>query len=387
MAGKKILISGNAPFTKTGYGLQCRYLADYLNRKGFKVYIYATYGLEGGGTYYNGIEIIPRIYNDTLGEMVPAIVDMVGAELVITLQDIWTLPPGFLNEFETPWLAWTAIDGFPLAPRVLQRGLEADVTAVFSRWGVDIAEHAGLHTDYLPCGLDSKIYRLGDKAEARGKLGWGQDRFIVSMVAANKGYPSRKSFYESLQAFGRFSGEHPEALLYLHTAILPGGDRNGVDFRDLVRLAHIEPENCMFAEQTHYMTGLLNDDYMATVYQASDVLLAPSRAEGFGIPIIEAQACGVPVIVQNVTSMSELCINGWKIEPLQSGYSLIGHRQFVPNIYEIYKSLKLAREKNLRDHQETCEYTSDFIRENYDWETVFEKYLTPILQRLGITHE
>ena len=52
---------------------------------------------------------------------------------------------------------------------------------------------------------------------------------------------------------------------------------------------------------------------MASLYNSFDVLTAVTRGEGFGIPILEAQACGTPVIVGDWTSMSELCFSGWKV--------------------------------------------------------------------------
>jgi len=52
---------------------------------------------------------------------------------------------------------------------------------------------------------------------------------------------------------------------------------------------------------------------MVDAYNGMDVLTNVALGEGFGIPILEAQACGTPVIVGDWTSMSELCFAGWKV--------------------------------------------------------------------------
>ena len=42
------------------------------------------------------------------------------------------------------------------------------------------------------------------------------------------------------------------------------------------------------------------------VYAEADLFLYPSRSEGFGLPVLEAFACGVPVIASNTTSLPEV---------------------------------------------------------------------------------
>jgi glycosyltransferase involved in cell wall biosynthesis len=56
------------------------------------------------------------------------------------------------------------------------------------------------------------------------------------------------------------------------------------------------------------------------MYRASDVLLAATCAEGFGVPIIEAQLCGTPVVTNRTTAMSELTLFG---ESCQTGSWLL----------------------------------------------------------------
>ena len=46
---------------------------------------------------------------------------------------------------------------------------------------------------------------------------------------------------------------------------------------------------------------------MPLFYNAAEVLVYPSFYEGFGLPPLEAMACGTPVIASNVTSLPEVC--------------------------------------------------------------------------------
>lgn len=53
-------------------------------------------------------------------------------------------------------------------------------------------------------------------------------------------------------------------------------------------------------------TGYINDNELCELYKHAKVFVYPSYYEGFGIPPLEAQACGCPVIVSNVTSLPEV---------------------------------------------------------------------------------
>jgi glycosyltransferase involved in cell wall biosynthesis len=76
-------------------------------------------------------------------------------------------------------------------------------------------------------------------------------------------------------------------------------------------------EDVLICDQ--YMNGLgFPDAYMVDVYNGLDVLTNVAMGEGFGIPILEAQACGTPVIVGDWTSMSELCFAGWKVDKAEA---------------------------------------------------------------------
>ena len=52
--------------------------------------------------------------------------------------------------------------------------------------------------------------------------------------------------------------------------------------------------------------GFVPDEDMAALYSAADAFLFPTLYEGFGIPVIEAQSCGTPVLTSNVSSLPEV---------------------------------------------------------------------------------
>jgi len=63
-------------------------------------------------------------------------------------------------------------------------------------------------------------------------------------------------------------------------------------------------------------TGYVSDETLACLYSGASVLVYPSLYEGFGLPILEAMACGCPVICSNVSSMPEVAGDAaWLVNP------------------------------------------------------------------------
>ncbi len=59
-------------------------------------------------------------------------------------------------------------------------------------------------------------------------------------------------------------------------------------------------------EKRIIFTGFLPDPDLPTLMSASDAFVMPSFIEGFGIPILEAMACGTPVVISNIASLPEV---------------------------------------------------------------------------------
>ncbi len=90
----------------------------------------------------------------------------------------------------------------------------------------------------------------------------------------------------------------------VHLAIV--GDTSGQGFWDNVpELMHFVEEHAVLGEHVHF-TGWLDDAHLVELLNAAAGLVLPSLWEGFGLPAVEAMACGVPVLASNRGSLPEV---------------------------------------------------------------------------------
>jgi glycosyltransferase involved in cell wall biosynthesis len=200
-----------------------------------------------------------------------------------------------------------------------------------------------------------------------------KDAFIVSLIAMNKGIPSRKAFTQQLEGFARFSKTHPDAVLYMHTLMTP--EMQGYNLHEVVNALGIG-NKIMSPDQYQYMLGYPRS-FIADVYNASDVCLHATMGEGFGVGIIEAQACGCPVIVGGWTAMEELVYAGWKLDQETMAIpqlTPLGTNQFIPAPSAIEHFLNEAYDQPEQEKLEMRKKASEAMQREYDHKIVYEKY-------------
>jgi len=91
---------------------------------------------------------------------------------------------------------------------------------------------------------------------------------------------------------------------------------SGVDIEVLIALEpEISPKRWFLPGMTDSWIGWAQEDLNA-LYNAADLFVSTSRGEGYGLTLVEALACGVPVVAQNVSAIPEVVgPGGMLIEP------------------------------------------------------------------------
>lgn len=377
----RILWLSNAPWAPSGYGEQTALFCERFRDLGHDVAIAANFGLQMGKFKWNGIPV----YGANIEWGNPTIETFARhheADIVIALCDAQVLMPKRWPDLRMA--VWAPVDRYPVPEAVAATLSAPNLRPIaMSRFGEKNLQP--LDPLYVPHGVDTAIFnaRPQDRAGIRQALGFPEDAFLVGMVAANKtdlSFP-RKGFPQAFDAFSRFSRKHDDAFMYVHTMSAPP---NGINLHDLQFKMGIDEERIRYPDDTGWHLGLYDRLYLSYVYQAFDVLLNPSWGEGFGVPIIEAQACGVPVIASRHSAMPELVeTTGWLVEG-DRYYDMSGSFSIIPSVASITEALESAYgDRGNEDRARKCVQNA----ETYDADRVTELYWKPVLEELAKLRE
>lgn len=162
----------------------------------------------------------------------------------------------------------------------------------------DIIEHFGfpeerIHVAYG--GVDANFTPLPDQAALRptlAKYGLREPGYILHVGTLEP----RKNLVRLVEAYAQVRQRCGDATPPL---VLVG--QNGWDSADI--FATIERNKLSDHVQ---IVGFVADDDLPVIYNGAAIFAYPSLYEGFGIPVLEAMACGVPVLTSTVSSLPEI---------------------------------------------------------------------------------
>jgi glycosyltransferase involved in cell wall biosynthesis len=388
----------NSPHTNTGYGIQAREAIHRMTGMGQNVGVIANFGVSGNSlTWGNNVPIFPESRQKNNRDTVIDYCEYFGADVLLSLYDIWSLPFD-LGRLPCAWAALTPVDGAPLNKEMIHQLNQIDYPAAYSKFGHKILNDlhrqnvlSGPHSEawYVPHGIDTNKFKPPpegfNKSDLKRQLGISEDSWLITVVAANKGAPPRKSWPEILMAFKQFQQTHTEAFLYCHTTKTPYGSGNaGIYFERLIGELELQGK-IGFPDETSMHIGIPTEQ-MVQIYWASDVFLLPSRGEGFGLPAVEAQACGTPVVVQACSAVTENCVNGIAIEPMQAQWvSQLSYWWQLPKVEDIVDALEKVYGWTDETRNENLSAGLRHIEHNLAWDTIWDKYWVPWIEHIEDT--
>jgi glycosyltransferase involved in cell wall biosynthesis len=137
--------------------------------------------------------------------------------------------------------------------------------------------------EWAPHGYNADVFKPRDRAAGRAVLGVDEACPLIGCVMTNQ---ARKDWATAFGAIARLKNQKPDVKFWAHVDVV---ERHW-DLRALaVDFGLVDTVIPTF-------NGQYTSEQLSYVYSACDVTMLPSLGEGFGYPIVESLACGVPVL-------------------------------------------------------------------------------------------
>jgi glycosyltransferase involved in cell wall biosynthesis len=198
----------------------------------------------------------------------------------------WRWPLEAMRAIPGRKIGWLFFESDRIPPMWIEQMLAFDQLWMPSEWGRDVLLAHGVAAERIrvvPSGVDCRVYRPDPRPH---------EGFVFLTVGK---YEERKSIDETIEAFvAEFpAAQYPEVALWVKAdhPVFP-------DRVEALRRRHgHEP-------RIRVLSGVFSDEQMAALYNGADAFVFPSKAEGFGLPCIEALACGLPVITTDYSAQT-----------------------------------------------------------------------------------
>lgn len=181
----------------------------------------------------------------------------------------------------------------------------------------------------LYCGVDKRFTPVTDKAFAHRVLDELGLRSVEYLLSVGTLQP-RKNYARVIRAVKALRDQGID----LHYVIAGGKGWLDADIYRTVSETNMQ-------DRVHFI-GFVEDEQLPALYGAARALITASLYEGFGLPLLEAMACGTPVIASNLSSLPEVLADaGMQVDP--TDVSAIGEAIARIESYAILRSELIQR--------------------------------------------
>lgn len=215
--------------------------------------------------------------------------------LVVTIHDtLWMFPDRFAQKRKGGKRSLMDLY-YRYIPRLAAQRAAAIITVSHDARAA-IVRYLGIPEErvFVTYEAAAPIYRLIDQQRAidtvQRQFGLKED-YVLAIGSADP----RKNIVTLLRAYALLPEDvranHELAIVWTHPL--------------LAESIAVEARMCGIEAQIRFLHSVSNDD-LISLYNAASLFVFPSRYEGFGLPILEAMACGAPVIAANNSSIPEV---------------------------------------------------------------------------------
>ena len=237
---------------------------------------------------------------------------------IVTVFDL--IPFLFPNALSKSRLLWRIFYRFPFFAASILRSADAVLTA---------SQHTKGDIIRLLRVPPEKIHVIWSGIEARFHIGYQPDEGFLRRHRLPRNfllYVGRQDPYKGLTYFVEAFALLPDALKRSYQIVIAGKTdvRYIEDVHALIRRHRLQ-DAVLFLDY-------VADDELPLLYSAATLLVHPSLYEGFGLPPLEAMACGTPVMYADTSSLSELIGDaGAAAAPASAPALAQGMRQLLEN--------------------------------------------------------
>ena len=292
---RRLLWIGDSPTTAwTGFGRAAFHIIKELQTR-FDVHVVGT---TYDGCPYNRESMPYDVYPISKG--VPEVLRIVQPDVVLAQHDPWHVQNWLRESGKIPVVAIMPIDGKNCRCDYLN---ELAMAVWWTKWSEQEARIGGYTgpSCVVPLGVDLDIYKPIDKQQARVAIGLPpevHDKFIVGCVARNQPRKRLDLLVRHFAEWVKLRGID-DAYLYVQTA--PTGEA-AYDIASLMRYEKLE-SRMLLVTPAIYRT--LPETTQAGVYNSLDVYFTTTQGEGWGLPVMESMACGVPCVVPEWSALAD----------------------------------------------------------------------------------
>lgn len=311
------------------------------------------------------------------------------------------------------WVLMPTVDSAPQQQQWIDTFLNADAIFTYSDWGANVLkEQSNNKINYIDTtspGVDLDIFRIQDKKICRESMGIETDAIIIGSVMRNQ---KRKLIPELFTSFRTLLDKYEKnnnpigkkIYLYLHTSYPDAGwdipellkesrVANKVLFTKVCRKCSNVSASIFTGPQTicpacltknlifPSVTSGVTSENLSTIYNCFDLYVQYAICEGFGMPQVEAGACGIPIATVNYSAMCDIVkkLNAYPIE-IKTYFKELetrAKRVYPDNdslISIIEKFISLPEPMQYKKRLKTRELTEKF----YNWDDIalkWQKYL------------